>query len=62
LINGNFLTMDANDSVVSAVTIAAVIAEVGRQERSGCAQTIDLKGATVIPASSIPTFTSFAAG
>jgi predicted amidohydrolase YtcJ len=51
LINGNFLTMDANDSVVSAVTIrGGRIAEVGTAGTLGpCAQTIDLHGATVIP-------------
>jgi predicted amidohydrolase YtcJ len=51
LVNGNFLTMDANDSVVSAVTIrGGRIAEVGTAGTLGpCAQTIDLHGATVIP-------------
>ena len=51
LINGNFLTMDANDSVVSAVTIrGGRIAEVGTAGTLGpCSQTIDLHGATVIP-------------
>jgi len=51
LINGNFLTMDDNDSVVSAVTIrGGRIAEVGTAGTLGpCSQTIDLHGATVIP-------------
>src|SRR6185312_16799362 len=49
--NGNFLTMDDKDSVVSAVTIrGGRIAEVGTAGTLGpCAQTIDLHGATVIP-------------
>ncbi len=51
LVNGNFLTMDPNDSVVSAVTIrGGRIAEVGTAGTLGpCSQTIDLHGATVIP-------------
>jgi predicted amidohydrolase YtcJ len=52
LINGKFLTMDDNDSVVSAVAIRnGRIAEVGRHAQAigPCAQTINLRGATVIP-------------
>ena len=52
LINGRFLTMDDNDSVVSAVAIRnGRIAEVGRHAQAigPCAQTINLRGATVIP-------------
>jgi hypothetical protein len=52
LINGRFLTMDDKDSVVSAVAIRnGHIAEVGRQAQAigPCAQTINLRGATVIP-------------
>ena len=52
LINGKFLTMDDKDSVVSAVAIRnGRIAEVGRhaQALGPCAQTINLRGATVIP-------------
>jgi predicted amidohydrolase YtcJ len=52
LVNGRFLTMDDKDSVVSAVAIRnGRIAEVGRHAQAigPCAQTINLKGATVIP-------------
>lgn len=52
LINGKFLTMDDKDSVVSAVAIRdGRIAEVGRHAQAigPCAQTINLRGATVIP-------------
>jgi predicted amidohydrolase YtcJ len=52
LINGNILTMDANNTVVNAVTIRdGRFAEVGVQGPLGaCAQqVIDLKGATVVP-------------
>jgi predicted amidohydrolase YtcJ len=52
LINGRFLTMDDKDSVVSAVAIRnGRIAEVGRHTQAigPCAQTINLRGATVIP-------------
>ena len=52
LINGRFLTMDDKDSVVSAVAIRnGRIAEVGRHAQAigPCAQTINLRGATVIP-------------
>ena len=52
LINGRFLTMDHRDSVVSAVAIRnGRIAEVGRHAQAigPCAQTINLRGATVIP-------------
>jgi predicted amidohydrolase YtcJ len=52
LVNGKFLTMDDKDSVVSAVAIRnGRIAEVGRhpQALGPCAQTINLRGATVIP-------------
>jgi predicted amidohydrolase YtcJ len=52
LVNGRFLTMDEKDSVVSAVSIRnGRIAEVGRhaQALGPCAQTINLRGATVIP-------------
>ena len=52
LINGRFLTMDDRDSVVSAVAIRnGRIAEVGRHAQAigPCAQTINLRGATVIP-------------
>ena len=52
LVNGKFLTMDDRDSVISAAAIRdGRIAEIGRhaQAMGPCAQTIDLKGATVIP-------------
>ena len=52
LINGRFLTMDDKNSVVSAVAIRnGRIAEVGRHAQAigPCAQTINLRGATVIP-------------
>ena len=52
LINGKFLTLDDKNSVVSAVTIRnGRIAELGRhtQALGPCAQTINLRGATVIP-------------
>ena len=52
LINGKFLTMDDKNSVVSAVAIRdGCIAEIGRhaQALGPCAQTINLRGATVIP-------------
>jgi predicted amidohydrolase YtcJ len=52
LVNGKFLTMDDKNSVVSAVAIRnGRIAEVGRHAQAigPCAQTIDLRGATVIP-------------
>jgi predicted amidohydrolase YtcJ len=52
LINGKFLTMDDKDRVVSAVAIRnGRIAEVGghAQAIGPCAQTINLRGATVIP-------------
>jgi len=52
LINGKFLTMDDKDRVVSAVAIRnGRIAEVGRHAQAigPCAQTINLRGATVIP-------------
>ena len=52
LVNGRFLTMDDKDSVVSAVSIRnGRIAEVGRHAQAigPCAQTINLRGATVIP-------------
>src|SRR5262244_1341327 len=52
LVNGRFLTMDDKDSVVSAVAIRnGRIAEVGRNTHAigPCAQTINLRGATVIP-------------
>ena len=52
LINGRFLTMDDKDSVVSAVAIRnGRITEVGRHAQAigPCAQTINLRGATVIP-------------
>jgi predicted amidohydrolase YtcJ len=52
LINGKFLTLDDKNSVVSAVAIRnGRIAEVGRHAQAigPCAQTIDLRGATVIP-------------
>jgi predicted amidohydrolase YtcJ len=52
LVNGKFLTLDDKDSVVSAVAIRnGRIAEVGRHAQAigPCAQTINLRGATVIP-------------
>jgi len=51
LINGNFLTMDARNTVASAVTIrGGRFAEIGSVGSLGpCSQTIDLHGATVIP-------------
>jgi hypothetical protein len=51
LVNGRFLTMDANDTVASAVAIRdGRIVEVGRAGALGpCSRTINLKGATVIP-------------
>jgi len=52
LINGRFLTMDEKDSVVSAVAIRnGRIAELGRNSHAigPCGQTINLRGATVIP-------------
>ena len=52
LINGKFLTMDDKNSVVSAVAIRdGRIAEIGRHAQAigPCAQTINLRGATVIP-------------
>jgi predicted amidohydrolase YtcJ len=52
LINGKFLTLDDKNSAVSAVAIRnGRIAEVGRhgQAIGPCAQTVNLRGATVIP-------------
>jgi predicted amidohydrolase YtcJ len=52
LINGKFLTLDDKNSVVSAVAIRnGRIAEVGRHAQAigPCEQTINLRGATVIP-------------
>jgi len=52
LINGKFLTLDDKNSVVSAVAIRnGRITEVGRHAQAigPCAQTINLRGATVIP-------------
>ncbi len=51
LVNGRFLTLDAHNSVVSAIGIRdGRIAEVGRGGALGpCGRTINLKGATVIP-------------
>src|SRR5262249_21319501 len=52
LINGKFLTLDDKNSIVSAVAIRnGRIAEVGRHAQAigPCAQTINLRGATVIP-------------
>ncbi|HEY7165723.1 MAG TPA: amidohydrolase family protein [Candidatus Binatia bacterium] len=51
LINGNFLTMDAKNTVASAVTIrGGRFAEIGSVGTIGpCSQTVDLHGATVIP-------------
>jgi len=51
LVNGRFLTLDAHNSVVSAIGIRdGRIVEVGRGAALGpCGRTINLKGATVIP-------------
>ncbi|HMG58532.1 MAG TPA: amidohydrolase family protein, partial [Burkholderiales bacterium] len=51
LVNGRFLTLDAHNSVVSAIGIRdGRIVEVGRGGALGpCGHTINLKGATVIP-------------
>ena len=51
LVNGRFLTMDARDSVASALAIRdGRIARVGHAGELGpCGRTINLKGATVIP-------------
>jgi len=52
LINGKFLTLDDENSIVSAVALRnGRIAEVGRHAQAigPCAQTINLRGATVIP-------------
>jgi predicted amidohydrolase YtcJ len=52
LVNGKFLTLDDKDSVVSAVAIRnGRIGEIGQhpQALESYAQTIDLRGATVIP-------------
>jgi predicted amidohydrolase YtcJ len=52
LINGKFLTLDDKNSVVSAVAIRnGRIAEIGRTAHAigPCAQTINLRGTTVIP-------------
>ena len=52
LVNGRFLTMDADDSIVSAVAIRdGRIVDVGRGRGAlgPCSRTINLKGATVIP-------------
>jgi len=51
LINGRFLTLDADNSVVSAIGIRdGRIVEVGHGGMLGpCGRTINLKGATVIP-------------
>src|SRR5262245_42032814 len=52
LVNGRFLTMDDKNSGASAVLIRnGRIAEVGRHAQAigPCAQTINLRGATVIP-------------
>jgi predicted amidohydrolase YtcJ len=59
LVNGNFLTMDAGNSVATSVVIRdgriVKVSGPGRQDDSGgsalgpCAQTINLRGATVIP-------------
>src|SRR5258708_36619497 len=51
LVNGRFLTLDAHNSVVSAIGIRdGRIVEVGRGGVLGpCGRTINLKGATVIP-------------
>jgi len=51
LVNGRFLTLDAHNSVVSAIGIRdGRIVEVGRGAALGpCGRIINLKGATVIP-------------
>ena len=51
LVNGRFLTMDAQNSVVSAIGIrGGRIVEVGRSAALGpCGRTLNLKGATVVP-------------
>jgi predicted amidohydrolase YtcJ len=51
LVNGKFLTLDDKNSIVPAVAIRnGRIAEVGHAQAIGpCAQTINLRGATVIP-------------
>src|SRR5882762_4525222 len=51
LVNGRFLTLDAHNSVVSAIGIRdGRIVEIGRGGALGpCAHTVNLKGATVIP-------------
>lgn len=51
LINGRFLTLDKNNTVVGAVTIRnGRFAEIGTVGTLGpCSQTIDLQGRTVIP-------------
>ena len=51
LVNGRFLTLDAHNSVVSAIGIRdGRIVEIGRGGALGpCGRTINLKGATVIP-------------
>jgi len=51
LVNGRFLTMDANNSVVSSVAIRdGRIVAIGNAGGLGpCSRTINLKGATVIP-------------
>src|SRR5205085_784119 len=51
LVNGRFLTMDARNSVASAIAIRdGRIARVGHAGELGpCGRTINLKGATVIP-------------
>lgn len=51
LVNGRFLTMDANNSVVWGLAIRdGRIVEAGRAGALGpCSRTINLKGATVIP-------------
>jgi predicted amidohydrolase YtcJ len=52
LVNGRFLTMDADDSIVSAVAVRdGRIVDMGRRGAAlgPCSRTINLKGATVIP-------------
>jgi predicted amidohydrolase YtcJ len=59
LVNGKFLTMDANNSIATSVVIRdgrfVKVSVPGRQDDSGgsalgpCAQTINLRGATVTP-------------
>jgi predicted amidohydrolase YtcJ len=51
LINGRFLTLDKNNTIVGAVTIRnGRFAEIGTVGTLGpCSQTIDLQGRTVIP-------------